>query len=433
MNSRTKNTRSPRRFAFPLILAAIALGRAAWAQTNNTAPAVLDNDTLKKLLQRIDSQEAEIQSLKAQLNGVAANAAAAAAPAMPPPPSYPNLQFHGFGDLDYAADNRRGESLDGVSDSGVKNSFFLGEFDLFLTSQLSEDFSALNETVLSAGTDNNMGLDIERLLLQYHPNAYFNVDLGRFHTALGYYNTAYHHGTWFQNAVGRPSFLEYEDAGGILPIHTVGLSFHGAIPSGKWNLNYFVEIGNGTRFSTVSGQNAVQQVIANTDTKAVNLALIASPDWLQGTEFGIGTYYDRITPEDPPVQLPDYDQFIFNAHVAFHNALWEFLLEGYLIDDTATQGGGGSYYSPAFFVQLSRKFGLFTPYARFTYYNCSENDPLWSEVWNGGANAGIHYGPSLGLRYDISTYVALKAQYDYLIDHGLNDASRLTLQAAFTF
>jgi hypothetical protein len=37
------------------------------------------------------------------------------------------------------------------------------------------------------------------------------------------------------------------------------------------------------------------------------------------------------------------------------------------------------------------------------------------------------------LRYDVSTYVALKAQYDYLIDTGLNDASRVTLQAAFTF
>ena len=138
-----------------------------------------------------------------------------------------------------------------------------------------------------------------------------------------------------------------------------------------------------------------------------------------------------ITPE-AATPLPDFDQFIFNAHVVYHNANWEFLSEGYLIDDTAGNGGS-SHYSPAFFAQISRKFGLLTPYARFTYYDVSNHDPLYSIVWNNGANAGVHYGPSLGLRYDISTYVALKAQYDYLIDQKLNDASRLTLQAAFTF
>lgn len=419
------------RVALPLLLTALAFSRNCTAQTNAAAAPTGDSDSYKMLLQRLDSQEAEIQSLKAQLSHPT-TPAVDAAPAMPPPPTYPNLQFHGFGDIDYAADNRKGTMLDGVTESGVKNSFFLGEYDLFLTSQLSEDFSALSETVLSGGTDNNMGVDIERLLLQYHPNSFFNVDLGRFHTALGYYNNAYHHGTWFQTAVGRPSFLQYEDSGGIMPIHSVGLSFHGAVPSGSWNLSYYLEVGNGTHFTTTPGQNAVQQVIANTDSKAVNAALIINPDWLEGAEFGVGTYYDRITPDGTSVPLPDYDQFIFNSHAAFHDANWEFLLEGYLIDDTPVTGGQ-SHYSPAFFVQLSRKFGLFTPYGRFTYYDLSEHDPLYSLVWNSGANAGVHYGPSLGLRYDVSTYVALKAQYDYLIDTGLNDASRVTLQAAFTF
>jgi len=251
-----------RKTALPLLLTALAFARSAPAQTNFVTSGNLDPDTLKKLLQRVDSQEAEIQALKSQLGHENAPATEPA-PTMPPPPVYPNLQFHGFGDIDYAADNRKGAMLDGVTESGVKNSFFLGEYDLFVTSQLSEEFSVLSEVVLSADTDNNMGLDIERLLLQYHPNSYFNVDFGRFHTALGYYNNTYHHGTWFQNAVG--------------------------------------------------------------------------------------------------------------------------------------------------------------------------HDPLYSMVWNSGANAGLHYGPSVGLRYDISTFVALKAQYDYLIDQGLNDASRLTLQAAFTF
>ena len=104
---------------------------------------------------------------------------------------------------------------------------------------------------------------------------------------------------------------------------------------------------------------------------------------------------------------------------------------GYLIRDQPVNGS--AHYSPAFYAQMSRKFGLFTPYARFTYYNASRNDLLYTGAWAGGVNAGIHYGPSLGLRYDLSDYAALKAQYDYLLDSGLNDASRITLQACFTF
>lgn len=396
----------------------------ATAQTN--APT---GDPVQQLLQRVDRQEAEIQALKLQLAHEAKTADDGGS-AMPPPPKYPTIQFHGFGDIDYAADNRRGTSLLGVTETGGKNTFFLGEFDLFISAQLAEEFSVLSESVLSANLDNEMGVDIERLMLQYEPSPYFNVDLGRFHTALGYYNTAYHHGTWFQNAVGRPSFLDFEDSGGLLPVHMVGASIHGAIPSGSWNLNYFLEGGNGLDYTTNPNKNVVQQVVDNTDSKAVNIAFTAKPDWMPGWQFGAGMYYDHITPQ-APIVLPDFDQFIFNGHLVYHNANWEFLTEGYLLDDQPV--GGEAHYSPMVYGQISRKFHRFTPYGRFTYYNASRNDALYSIVWNQGANAGVHYGPSLGLRYDISTYVALKAQYDYLIDEGLNDASRLTLQAAFTF
>jgi len=36
----------------------------------------------------------------------------------------------------------------------------------------------------------------------------------RYHTAIGYYNTAYHHSTWFQTTTGRPFLFEFEDKGG---------------------------------------------------------------------------------------------------------------------------------------------------------------------------------------------------------------------------
>ena len=378
--------------------------------------------------QRLVKDEAELTKLRSELD---------ARDTVDLKPKYPNLQFHGFGDIDWGADTRKSGHIPyGVSTYGGRNTFFLGELDLYLSSQLAENLSIVNETTLGAGLDNKMEIDIERLYLEYRANDHFNLDLGRFHTALGYYSTTYHHGNWLETAVGRPTFLQFEDSGGILPVHMVGLSIHGAVPSGKLNLDYFVEVGNGLHYSTDPNQEAVQQVVSFSDSKAVNVALTARPEGLPGFQFGSGVYYDLITPDltsqtSGITSLPRDNQLIFNGHAVYHNSLWEVMAEGYLIRDRPD--GGSAHYSPAFFTQLSRKFGLWTPYARYTYYNVSRNDLLYTLAWAGGVNAGVHYGPSLGLRYDFSDFAAFKVQYDYLHDSGFNDASRITLQACFTF
>jgi hypothetical protein len=316
---------------------------------------------------------------------------------------------------------------------GVKNTFYLGEMDIFLSSQLSPTVSFISETSLSAGPNNHMGIDIERLYLEDRINEYFNVDVGRVHTDLGYYNTTYHHGLWLQTAVGRPTFLQFEDSGGILPIHLVGIDVHGAIPSGSLNLSYSAELGNGEDFTADTSLNDVQQLTSFGDSKAIDLAVHAKPDWMPGLQFGGNIYYDFVTPDNAGTtnNVPHNQQLIFGANLVYNDANWEFLNEGYLILDKPT--GGQSHYDPAFYTQIGRRFGPFTPYARFTYYDIAKSDTLYSLDWNGGVNGGLHYGPSLGVRYDFTDYAALKVQYDYLIDSGLNDASRVTVQACCTF
>jgi hypothetical protein len=161
--------------------------------------------------------------------------------------------------------------------------------------------------------------------------------------------------------------------------------------------------------------------------------LVSKPEWLPGLQFGGGLYYDVITPViTGSTAVPRNTQYIYNGHIVYHTAQWELIAEGYLINDHAS-GNSTTHTSPAWFVQASRKMDDFTPFVRFTYYNVMKNDSLYSVAWGGGYNSGVHYGPSAGLRYDLSSFVALKAQYDYLIDTGLNDASRITLQASFTF
>jgi hypothetical protein len=314
-------------------------------------------------------------------------------------PTYPNLQFHGFGDIDYHADTLKGDT----------NSVTLGEFDFFLSSQLSPDLNVLSESVVAADTTNHDSIEIERLLLQWDPSDYFNVDIGRYHTEVGYYNTAYHHGTWFQTAVNRPFIDEFEDSGGIIPAHSVGISFHGNIPgdfASKLGLGYFAEFGNGHQYQSPTSPNSpVANVIDDNNYKAFNFAVISRPVAIPGLQFGFGVYGDTLT----PTGIPRTQETILDGHLVYKNADWEFLSEAYAINHSSQ---GENAWSPAFFAQLGRKIGDFTPYARFAYFNAAGSDPIYQLT----QDTGLHYGPSVGVRWDFATFAALKLQYDYFVN-----------------
>ncbi len=374
--------------------------------------AQTDRATVEKLLKRVEELESEMKQLKKKNDG----SAPATDQAETMRDSFPDLKFHGFGDTTYHWSDRAGE----------KNSFALGQLDFFVTSRLSQNLSVLSESVVEANTESNeFGFEIERLLLQYKPSDYFNVDVGRYHTSIGYYSTAYHHGTFLQTATGRPFFLDFEDGTGIFPIHNTGISMNGAIPSGSLGLRYVAEVGNGRLYTDpTSGKDAVLNVTDDNDYKAFNVALYARPEGIRGLQVGVSGYYDTLTPEG----MPRTQQSLFSAHVVYQNAGWEFLNEAFLLRHEPSHSGR-AHYSTAFFNQLSRSFGPYRPYVRFQYLNASESDPVLGLA---GA-AGFHYGPAVGLRYDFSSFAALKLQYDYVIQERLRDVSELTLQASFTF
>jgi hypothetical protein len=118
----------------------------------------------------------------------------------------PKMNIRGFGDV------RFGEEAYEASPA----SFAFGQLDLYITSRLSDRTSVLMETVFESEKNNALGVDIERILVQQRINRYLKIEGGRNHTAIGYYNTAYHHGTWFQTAIARPFFFAVEDEGGLL-------------------------------------------------------------------------------------------------------------------------------------------------------------------------------------------------------------------------
>ena len=322
----------------------------------------------------------------------------------------PTMQFRGFSDVSYRLDD----------ESGTANSFSIGQFNLFITSKLTDKLSVLAEVVVEADLGNKVGIDLERLLLRWVSSDFLSVSAGRYHTAIGWYNTAYHHSAWMQTAIGRPLLFAFEDDGGFLPIHDVGLSLGGRIPSGSLGLRYIFEVGNGAASRSIDDE-PVQNVVDENNGKAVNVGLLARPAGLPGFEAGISVYHDTLAPEGGP----KIGETIVAGHAVYQTSGVEWLNEVVYVRN-ATADGGPVFDTVGFYTQASKQFGAWRPYFRYQYVNAPEDDPVFPGV-------GLQHGPSVGLRFDVADSAALKFQYDRTERRDLAGYNSFAVQVSFTF
>jgi ribosomal protein L12E/L44/L45/RPP1/RPP2 len=420
------------------------------AQSGQTV--TVDQATMQALLKRIDQLEARVQQLESAQHPAAAPASAEARQSMSAEasthgPSQAAAQEHeseptehaeaermdvsktllrvrGFGDVTFHGDNYHPAGL-----PGDKTAFTLGQLNLFVTSDISDKFKFLSEIVFEAGPDNiygvtrgtanTFGVDVERYLLTYSRNEYFNLSAGRYHTAIGYYNTAFHHSTWLQTTTGRPLLFSFEDQGGILPIHNVGVEAYGSIPSGSLGLHYVAEVGNGRESRAPIEEEPVQNIVTESNHKAVNFELFARPTKVPGLQVGFSVYRDQLLPNNLPVA-----ETILAAHAVYSTPTFEWLNEALVVRHTPE--GGHSFETPGWYSQISRRFGSYRPYFRYQYINASPNEPIFPDI-------GLRAGPSAGMRYDASESVALKLQYDFTSLRDQHSVQGLQAQVGFTF
>ena len=339
------------------------------------------------------------------------------------------LRIRGFGDVSLIGGNQQANPA--VNQRAQTTSFALGQLDLFTTSDISDKFKFISEIVFEAGPDkiygvttspdNTFTVDVERYMVQYSYNDYLNISAGRWHTGIGFYNTAYHHSTWLQTTTGRPLLFQFEDRGGILPIHTVGVTATGLIPSGPLGLHYIAEAGNGRESRTPLISEPVQNVIDDTNHKAFNLGVFARPDRVRGLQAGFSFYRDVLA----PLNSNRIGETIMAMHAVVVRSNYEWLNEAMVIRHSI-YNEPKVYNTPGFYTQISRQFGSFRPYFRYQYINAAKTEPVFPDV-------GLNEGPSAGIRFDASEFVALKLQYDYTVQRQQPNYSTVTLQIGFTF
>ena len=278
------------------------------------------------------------------------------------------------------------------------NSFTLGQLDLFATSTLSERISVIAEIVFEGGTDTRVVTDLERLQLTYLFNDHLSVSAGRYHTGIGFYNAAFHHGSYFETLIGRPRIFEFEDEGGILPVHDVGVSARGTVPGTGSTFHYLAEVGNGRTWHATERQDEEGSKADLNSAKAANAGISFRPDWWRGFELGASVYWDTI----PSDTLGPVAHRIGAAFATYRTPRVEVLAEWLVLthntDDLSYRNDGG-------YVQASRAWGKWRPYYRYDRLSIAAGTPFLGATESSETHV-------VGVRFEPSEWVGLKAQYE---------------------
>jgi hypothetical protein len=403
----------------PLLFVAILIltAGAAWGQS---PPAPDQTEQIRILLERVQQLEKRVAELETRQPAAAApvlTAAGAPAPALPKPESaeapasptqahqhesqetqatvhqmethYPSLQIRGFGDVNFSATDQK----------GATSGFNLGQLDLHLASPLSRKVSYFGEITFNA-QPTGYTVEVERSIIRYDYNDFFKLSFGRYHTPIGYWNTAFHHGAWLQTSISRPEMIKI--GGTFIPVHFVGFLAEGNIPSGGAGLSYSVGVGNG-RGSIISRPGDAGD---NNNNRAWVANLYSRPAKLYGLQIGVSAYRDKIT---FPVAGPngtDFREWISAAHIVYTKENPEFLAEfanvnhRNLLTNFITN-------SQAYYVQVGYRLPWFEktlkPYYRFEHTHM----PLSEQVLT---NQDLVQS-ILGVRYDITNYASFKSEY----------------------
>jgi len=412
---------------FSVIVLSLATPLALLAQDSAPSQAEL----IQALLARIDKLEKRVAELETKSGSAAEPKAVAESPVVhgtatqvhdheaPVAGGYtsPSLRLAGFSDFNFAATDQH----------GAKSGFNEGQFILHLSSALSSKVSYFGELSFTARSDAGMGspaapgfnIEVERSIIRFDQSDKLKISFGRYHTPINYWNTQYHHGSWLQTSESRPEMIQF--GGSFLPVHFIGALAEGALPAGGLNLNYNAGVGNG-RGAVISRGGDFGDINNN---RAWLVNLFVKPDQLYGLQAGGSAYRDEIT-----LGATSYREWITSGHLVWARENPEVIAEVANVRHEGIGPIGGLSNSIAYYVQTAYRLPwwerLWKPYYRFEYIHIPKSDTVFRLVPS--LNESI-----VGMRYDISSFAALKLEYRNIARPGQPRVNGAFAQTSFTF
>lgn len=317
------------------------------------------------------------------------------------------LEMHGLADVRY-------ERLSARRGLGRNGAFSVGQLDFFIQQPLGHRLDVAGEIVFETPADKDV-VEVERLLVGYRFTDAFAVHAGRFHNPIGYWNTAFHHGAIYQMTIERPEFLEFEDDGGVLPVHVVGIALTSHARAAAGTLRAGVLVGNGSKVD-LSDAALVPNVNADDNrNKLVNLDVTLAPTVPGQLHFGLFFNHSQIQgfangdAETAPRLRVSQDVWGFDLAYAAplgrrHRV--ELLSEWFMISDRDQLSGLERSDSTAVYLQgawtIADRWG---PYVRWEQLDLDRDDPYFA-----GLAARSYQRATYGLRYQPTIDSSLKAE-----------------------
>ena len=420
----------------------LAMGRSATivcaalclALTCAVARAETDSERIRRLEERLAANQRLIEQLAARVaelergaaSGTAAKGAAALAPsaaasaAVPPDPAKAiaslqdsvkqiseglgrrdaesGLPLHGFADVSAGWSSAR--------DPQRLRGFNAGSLDIYLTPQIGYRAKALVEVVFESLPGGVQEVDPERLQIGYTVNDAMTVWMGRFHTPMGQWNTLFHHGANLQTGISRPRFIDFEDKGGLLPTHTVGLWANGKVRLGGSQLAYDGYVGNGP--SIRDRGLHVNTFTDDNGSKLYGFNLGYQPQTMfGGLTVGLHGMATRVNAYSTSGVERDSTRLrMAGTYLGYDANDWDVLAEVYWLANREA-GSSERRSSSLWFVQVARALGLWTPFVRLERVHLDPIDPYFANQSTGRS----YRRASAGLRYELHPRAALKVEF----------------------
>lgn len=324
------------------------------------------------------------------------------------------------------------------------SAFQLGQLVLMGSGQIDENWRGFFELAFKQSAANTVTTDVERAIVSYDHSDLLRVTVGRYHTALGYWNNAYHHGTWIQPSIDRPDIVAFSSP--FIPVHIIGLELYGRKKAREGVFEYLFNVGNGIAFNSATNQNITE----NNDNKAINFHVRFKDFFVPGFAIGGNLYYDEADSDASVTRAAavDGDQNAFpngtvnrrmqrqiaGVHALYMAGPYEFIGEWYDIRNKFRNDPSytGKYKNKVFFLHLAYQLDdKIKPYVQYEVKNINEADPYFFAYQNLEDEKVIHGG----IRYDVAAFVTIKTEW---IRHELAvqnrfDYNLLRAQVAYTF
>jgi hypothetical protein len=321
-----------------------------------------------------------------------------------------DTQFRGFTDVTYWTGRKLADT----------SAFALGQFDLYITSRLADKVSFLGETVFEFDHEtSDFVVDVERLIVTVTPNAHFRFAAGKHHTPIGFWNNAYHHGAAMQPTIARPALFRFEDDGGILPIHSVGVLAAGRDLTPA-HLGFDVLVGNNIG-GTPEG-----------DTRSGKAITVAAHGQITSElRVGASLYGDQLRAGTPSLRGDtlgtSMTERIAGGFVTYQGSSLEVIGEYQGIRNTPAVSSPGATAGQATGVVAygGYRLGKFVPYAVYDETRAPQNDVYLPSM---KALTG-----TVGLRYEYAPMAVFKLELSRQAQRGRTTASIVAMQAAVGF